>query len=147
MGSKWDPNEPQIDKWAQPGPGIGLILDQGWSSACTSHGGAPFCFLGPYNPHLGTHYIWGPFGDPFVGRRPTNHTYALKNRVGGCRPHPPHFVGGLRPPHPSKMSAFGLQMGPRAPTDLPKWIPQNGSPNGTQMDPNGPQTNPVPGPG
>ena len=55
---------------------------------------------------------------------------------GGSAPRPP-----FSRPSASKMSAFGLQMGPRAPTDPPKWIPQNGSPNGTQM---GPKQNWVP---
>ena len=72
----------------------------------------------------------------------------------GASPPDPHLVG-LRPPKcrpsASKMSAFGLQMGPRAPTDPPKWIPQKWLP---KWDPNGSQTNrawsrlsPMPSPG
>ena len=38
---------------------------------------------------------------------------------GGSAPRPP-----FSRPSASVMSAFGLQMGPRAPTDPPEWIPQ-----------------------
>ena len=40
-GSQTGPNGPQINAWAQLGPGTGLILDQARGSAWTRHGAQP----------------------------------------------------------------------------------------------------------
>ena len=99
-GAQTGPNGPQINKWAQPGTGTGLILDQAeprawfqaqpraWSrlrpinlGPLQSPSGTLFIW-GSYSPHLGTLFIWGPFGSHLGtqvdaegrhlgGRRPT----------------------------------------------------------------------------